>query len=395
MSSKRARTIPCADCAEWQEDLALKGFLVHGCIPDAASPGFCTIVFEERAGEEETEATVAVAAPLAALSAVAPTEAAAEGHATAAGLTSTQEKAAQAIVNIFETGDVLGDYSQVTVISGDSGHLTFGRSQTTLGSGNLARLLKQYCANPGARFAARLAPYLPRFEARDFGLDGDRKLHNILRASADDRVMRDTQDAFFDAVYWRPALRAAAETGIRSPLGIAVVYDSFIHGSWGPMRSRTNQKSGTVDALGEQDWIAAYVAHRKQWLETHQRSDLRPTVYRMDAFQRLIDQGWWGLALPLVVRGREISSHTLNAMPPGCFEGPLPGSRPLSVQSPLLRGLDVRLMQLGLSEHGIDIRADGVFGQASMKCVKQWQESRGMPATGVADIALVAQLAAA
>ena len=52
-------------------------------------------------------------------------------------LTATQKKTAEALVNIFETGEALGDYSQVTLIAGDTGHLTFGRSQTTLGSGNL------------------------------------------------------------------------------------------------------------------------------------------------------------------------------------------------------------------------------------------------------------------
>jgi chitosanase len=47
-------------------------------------------------------------------------------------LTSTQIKTAQSILNIFETGAVRGEYGNVTVIEGDTGHLTFGRSQTTL-----------------------------------------------------------------------------------------------------------------------------------------------------------------------------------------------------------------------------------------------------------------------
>src|SRR4029453_5387556 len=97
-------------------------------------------------------------------------------------LTSTQKKTAEAIVNLFETGEVLGDYSQVTVLAGDTGHLTFGRSQTTLGSGNLHELLQRYCANTGARFGRRLSPYLARLLAHDFGLDEERTLHNILRS---------------------------------------------------------------------------------------------------------------------------------------------------------------------------------------------------------------------
>ena len=304
-----------------------------------------------------------------------------------------QKETAQAIVNIFETSALLGDYGNVTVIAGDTGHLTFGRSQTTLGSGGLGNLLERYCDNPGARFASRISPQLARFKARDVTLDDDLKLHNILRATADDIVMRETQDVFFDQTYWQPAESATAQLGIATPLGVAVVYDSMVHGSWGLIRDRTNAQSGDVARLGERAWVGAYVQIRFQWLATHERADLRATVYRMEAFQRLINQGFWGLDLPLVVRGVEISLATLNGTPPGSYEGPQPGSRILALQTPLARGLDVRLVQLGLSDQGADIKADGVFGQSSSKCVREYQASQGLPATGVANVALIARLA--
>jgi chitosanase len=112
----------------------------------------------------------------------------------------------------------------------------------------------------------------------------------------------------------------------------------------------------------------------------------------MDAFQRLIDQGFWGLELPLVVRESEISTATLGAVPPQCYDGPQPGTRPLGLQQPLLRGLDVRLVQLGLSDGGADIKADGVFGQASVRCVKELQIARGLPVTGLVDVVLIGDL---
>lgn len=309
-------------------------------------------------------------------------------------LTATQKKTAEAIVNIFETGEALGRYGQVTLIEGDSGHLTYGRSQTTLTSGNLHTLLAMYCGNMGALFGPRLAPALPRFAARDLGLDHDEKIKNLLRAAADDPVMRDVQDAFFDQVYWQRGARAAAADGIVSPLGVAVVYDSIVHGSWSKIRQRTRSQVGSVAAAGETAWIAAYVAARRQWLATSPRRDLRPTVYRMDAFQRLIDQDLWGLALPLVVRGQEISTDTLAAPPPGTFEGPLPGSRPLMLQTPIQRGLDVRRVQLGLSTAGHAILADGLWGRASTGILQDYQRAHGLPPSGVADIPLVMALAA-
>jgi chitosanase len=307
-------------------------------------------------------------------------------------LTPTQKQTAQSIVNLFETGVVLGDYGSVTVIPGDTGHLTFGRSQTTLGSGNLLGLLQRYCANHGARFNQRLAPWLPRFGAADFNLDHELPLHNLLRATADDPIMRETQDAFFDDVYWQPAARNADNLGITSALGVALVYDSTVHGSWKLMRDRTIAQSGSLAALGEKSWVQAYVKTRHNWLATHPRSDLRKTAYRMESFQRLIDQGYWGLELPLVVRGAEISLSTLRATPPGCYDGPQPATRSIALQTPLARGLDVRLLQLGLSENGIAVKADGIFGQTSVNLLKQYQASAGLPATGVADPVLISRL---
>lgn len=307
-------------------------------------------------------------------------------------ITSTQKKTAQAIVNIFETGTVLGDYGKVTLIPGDTGHLTFGRSQTTLGSGNLAGLIENYCGNPGARFAPRLSPFLARFTAMDLSLDNDGYLHNILRATADDPVMRETQDVFFDDVYWQPAARAADGLGISTPLGVAVVYDGKIHGSWWRMRDRTTEDAGTIDAIGERAWIAAYVRTRRDWLANHRRPDLRATVYRMDAFQGLIDLDQWGLPLPLVVRGHEISTAALSGLPAGCYDGPQPGTRDLALQIPLERGMDVRLVQLALSQEGASIKADGVYGRHSADRVKNYQASHGLPDTGVVDTELIARL---
>jgi chitosanase len=397
--------IPCTDCAGARERLERAGFKTHGCTPMATEPGMCQIHFSP-AAETELEsmmgaATASTAASRAKGAAKATTKAATKAgtKATTAAtgalsLTPTQARTAQAIVNLFETGHVLGDYGQVTLLEGDSGRLTYGRSQTTLGSGLLLQLLQQYVGNPGARFGRRLAPWLPAVAAAGPAVDTDGKLHNLLRACADDPVMRETQDAFFDSRYWQPALRVASREGLRSALAVAVVYDSQVHGSWPRMRDTTVRAVGTPAQVGEKRWITAYVQQRRSWLATHSVPILRQTVYRMDAFQRLIDLNQWGLMLPLVLRGAEISTATLSGLPPGCYDGPVPGSRPLMLAQPLARGLDARLLQLSLSDRGAQVKADGVFGRASAEAIRQLQIIRGLPATGVADAALIAALLA-
>jgi chitosanase len=49
---------------------------------------------------------------------------------------------------------------------------------------------------------------------------------------------------------------------------------------------------------------------------------------------------------------------------------------------------------LGLSQNGIDVRADGVFGNASASAIKIYQNNQRLPVTGIADIALIANLTA-
>lgn len=366
MSEVLSTTVPCTDCTEQRRDLEATGHHVVDCREDASMPGYCVLRYTR---SEHAAAAESLQLPW------------------------TQAQAARAIVNIFETGQVRGDYGMVTLLPGDTGRLTYGRTQTTLGSGNLHLLVQRYCAAVGARFSARLRAWLPALASRSPAADADTKLHNLLRACADDPVMRDVQDAFFDEMYWEPALRAAARLGIRSPLGAAVVYDSWVHGSWAPLRDRTSA-GGTLKDLGEHDWVHRYVRLRREWLATHPNPLLRNTVYRMNAFLRLMELEAWGLPLPLVVRGQEISLATLSAVPPGCYDGPQPGERALAVQSPLQRGLDVRLVQLALSDQGCDIRADGIFGSATARSIRAFQRTHELPETGVADAGVIHRLLA-
>lgn len=225
-------------------------------------------------------------------------------------ITDLQKRAIQAVVNVFETGTAAGSYSNITVAPGDPGHLTYGRSQTTLASGNLALLVKRYCNSPAASHAGELRSYLARLEARDTTLDSDARLHVLLREAAADDVMRRAQDEFFDRAYWHPAVRAAESLAIHTALGTGVVYDSFIHGAWARLRDATCARIGRPSPTGpyppspgEGAWVRQYIVLRRDWLADHPNPLLRRAVYRMDTFLALVEAGNWDLTPPFEAHG--------------------------------------------------------------------------------------------
>ncbi|NIR28185.1 MAG: chitosanase [Gammaproteobacteria bacterium] len=299
-------------------------------------------------------------------------------------LTEIQKRAAQGIVNIFETGRVRGDYAQVTLLAGDTGHLTYGRAQTTLASGNLYLLVKAYCQAPGAELAAELTRYLGALEARDVNLDHDMRLRALLRDAGHDPVMQEVQDGFFDRVYWRPAERAAAALGMEQALGVAVVYDSFIHGSWHRMRDRTVQRHGQVADIGEKAWVEGYVSVRREWLATHSNRLLHRTVYRMDALRQLMDEGRWALEPPFTCRGVRVDEHALLFEPSPRASSEEDEARMLRLQSPFMRGEDVRALQGALRDAGAEVDPDGVFGPATDAALRAYQARHGLSVDGIA-----------
>ncbi|PKP77150.1 MAG: chitosanase [Alphaproteobacteria bacterium HGW-Alphaproteobacteria-3] len=304
-------------------------------------------------------------------------------------LNERQKEAAKAIVNIFETGSARGDYARVTLLAGDNGHLTYGRAQTTLGSGNLHLLIKAYIASPHALHARALQPYLQRLADIELRLDTDWTFRNLLKEAGADPAMQDTQDAFFDRVYWTPAVAAAEKLGLGEALSAAVVYDSAVHGSWSAMRDRTVAKVGLPGKAGARKWTQTYVSERRAWLAGHANGLLRKTVYRMDVFAALAAAGNWSLALPMTVRGIRIDEEVLDMPAPA----PVPvsaddtGTRALRLTEPRMTGNDVRALQAALVREGYALNGDGVFGENLEKALKSFQREFGLVDDGVAGTA--------
>ena len=305
-------------------------------------------------------------------------------------LNEIQKKTAQAIVNIFETGRVNGDYAAVTFHPDDPGHLTYGRSQTTLASGNLYLLIKKYCEEPEADLASKLMVYVGPLSQRDTSLDHNADFRECLLQAGKDPIMRDVQDQFFDRVYWDPSVAAAKSLGIESALGTGVVYDSYVHGSWKKIKEMTNV-GGLPGNGGEQAWVERYVQIRRQWLAEHTNTLLRRTVYRMDAFQKMIDETKWDLPLPLRVRGVEISEPLLNPVLRVSAHTEVE-ERILRLETPFLKGEDVEDVQAALNNNGIGVDVDWIFGEQTARAIIEFQKKRRLVADGIVGPATRTQL---
>lgn len=292
-----------------------------------------------------------------------------------------QKKTAQGIVNIFETSQLHGDYGKVTLLPNDSGHLTYGRSQTTLGSGNLYLLIVKYCETAGAQFANSLRPFLERLRERDTSLDHDMTLRRLLQEAGDDMVMQEVQDAFFDRIYWKPSEQTAQRNGISTALGVAIIYDSHVHGSWGRIRDKTTHTIGPVSQTGENHWINNYVKIRRNWLANHSNTLLHRTVYRMDTFDDLMEKRKWELELPITVRGVLVNEETL--LTTEHVRASADEEKILKLQIPYLVGEEVRVVQEALKKTGYNIRIDGIYGPMTEATVRLFQEREGLTIDGV------------
>jgi chitosanase len=224
-------------------------------------------------------------------------------------LTPQQKRICERVVNVFETDDADGDYSNISIYSDgphDIRQITYGRSQTTEYS-HLHELVDDYVKANGT-LSAQLQPYLDQIGVHP--LVDDAQFKKLLRdAGRDDPIMRQTQDTFFDDAYWKPAMNWATASAFAEALSGLVIYDSFIH-SGGILRLLQMRFPEKVPSEGgnEKTWVTEYVDTRQDWLANNPRKILNGTVYRTKCFKREIARNNWDLSqLPIDANGTNVS----------------------------------------------------------------------------------------
>jgi chitosanase len=237
------------------------------------------------------------------------------GAASADPLTATQRRIADELVSVFENSTAHLQYGYIENLHDGCG-LTAGRAGFCSATGDMLMTVEAYAdLDP----QTPLVDYLPILRARaaarsarTSGLGQD--FVAAWRQAAKDPAFRAVQDQVVNTMYYTPATVMAAAARLRTPLAIAIFYDTAIeHGiekdpdGLPSLIDRTRRRLHALPgrAVSEPRWLATFLrVRRADLLHPHNRArrvDWPESVGRVDALASLLRDGHTGLAPPLRV----------------------------------------------------------------------------------------------
>lgn len=216
-----------------------------------------------------------------------------------------KRRAAQ-ITSTFENSTLELQYDYAENI-GDGRGITAGRAGFTSATGDLLLLVRRYTEMAPDNGLARYLPALEAVNGTDSedGLDG---FEEAWAQAAQDPDQRALQDALVDQLYFTPAMTLAADTGIVTPLGQAIFWDTMIqHGLGGDNGTRamieeTEERYGFVGEV-ESEWLDSFLDVRLEYLyrayeDTTEDADAA-SESRIAALRSFLDGDELALELPL------------------------------------------------------------------------------------------------
>ena len=204
-----------------------------------------------------------------------------------------------------------------------------------------------------------------------------------MKEAGQDPAMQREQDDYLDQNYFQPALTHAKLVGLERPLSQSIVYDTHIQGGWNFCSQAVNQAVGKIsEGTSEDKWISQYLEVRTEFLKKHTNP---PTLYRPEAYAKIVASDNWALGLPLTFRGVTITPESFGGprpdpiIPTAPIPDPemdnLPLIRPLI---PYTRGADVLTLQHLLNAFGMKNSEDQIYGPFTQTLVRAFQSSKGL-----------------
>jgi hypothetical protein len=224
------------------------------------------------------------------------------------------------ITGIFESGSPEGNPAAYQTY--DAGVISYGKHQATLASGTLNRVVQAFLSRSDSPTAQAIKnEYAGRIAKMEASLRNDGRLKQLLLDAAKEPAMDLAQDDVFEESFYKPAVVAAREYNVRSPLGLAALYDTNIQGGMHIVLPRVTERLGGKigeKGISETQWIAAFLDLREERLnrladqyvakgDKATGNALRTSTFRVQEYRKLLQAGNLKLQGTLNVRGRQVA----------------------------------------------------------------------------------------
>ncbi len=227
-------------------------------------------------------------------------------------LDAEQRRHADQLISTFEnsTTEISYDYAEDL---GDGRGVTAGRAGFTTATCDAFAVIDVYTTavpgNPLARFLPELDQLCRDSSDDTTGLPAAQYVA-AWKQAARDAAFRAAQDEIVDRDYYRPAMTAADELGLRSAIARAQLFDTAIQHGPGDdpdglpaLIARTTAKVGLPSAAGEARWLAAFfdvrIADLRNPANRETAAAWRDSVDRVECMRRLVATGHVDLHGPM------------------------------------------------------------------------------------------------
>jgi chitosanase len=219
------------------------------------------------------------------------------GRAGAKQLDPVLEAKIKSISNVFEVGRPQPDFGYVENLHDGRGYTVTNYGFCT-STGEVSGLIRRYAASEKHTPLRRFLDVLPPVEGGSSTPEGFPEAWQSEASKS--QTLAGVCDREADRLFFKPAMRAAAAAHIRTPIGKAVFYDTWLqHGDGGDpdsfqaIYSRTVHRVGKRQNSSEVDFIRAFLEERKAVLmhafDPATRVVWKKSVPRVDALLGLLD----------------------------------------------------------------------------------------------------------
>ena len=245
------------------------------------------------------------------VTAAAACAAVAEAHAMRDTSPAALKSCAEQMISVFENESTSLKYGYVENLNDGRG-FTAGRAGFVTRDGDLLQVVELYDRLRPNNVLSGFLPSLRKVR----GTALTRVLRGFPAAwkkASSDPLFRQAQDQVSDSLYYLPAMKAAADLHLQSPLAKFALYDASIqHGAGDDLDSlgaiiqaATRAVQGPPDRTGEERWLAAFLAARKKVLlnaaDPETRAAWRESVGRVNEQLRLLKERNLELSGPLAL----------------------------------------------------------------------------------------------